>query len=45
MNLPPEILAFKLLRKANLTREEHSIILTGMNLKTGPHFMMMQRNQ
>ena len=33
MNLPPEISAFKLLRKANLTREEHSIILTGMNFE------------
>ena len=33
MNLPPEILAFKLLRKANLTREEYSIILTGMNFE------------
>ena len=33
MNLPPEILAFKLLRKANITTEEHLIILTGMNFE------------
>ena len=33
MNLPPEILAFKLLRKAKITREEHSISLTGMNFE------------
>ena len=33
MNLPPGILAFKLLRKAKITREEHSIILTEINFK------------
>ena len=33
MHLPPEILAFKLLRKAKITREKHSIILTGMNFE------------
>ena len=31
MVLPPEILAFKLLRKANITREEKLLVLTGMN--------------
>ena len=33
IKVPPEILAFKLLRKAKITREEHSIILTGMNFE------------
>ena len=33
MKLPPVILAFKLLRKAKITREDHSIILTGMNFE------------
>jgi hypothetical protein len=31
MVLPPEILAFKLLKKANLTREEKLLVLTGVN--------------
>ena len=31
MTLPPEILAFKLLRKANITKEEKLLVLTGMN--------------
>lgn len=31
MTLPPEILAFKLLRKANITKEEKMLVLTGMN--------------
>ena len=31
MTLPPEILAFKLLRKAKITREEKLLVLTGMN--------------
>ena len=31
MALPPEILAFKLLRKANITPEEKLLVLTGMN--------------
>jgi len=31
MVLPPEILAFKLLRKANITPEEKLLVLTGMN--------------
>ena len=31
MNLPPEILAFKLLRRAHITKEETMIVLTGMN--------------
>ena len=31
MKLPPEILAFKLLKRANLTSEEHLLVLTGMD--------------
>ena len=31
MTLPSEILAFKLLKKANITKEERLLILTGMN--------------
>ena len=31
MTLPSEILAFKLLRKANFTKEEKMLVLTGMN--------------
>jgi hypothetical protein len=31
MTPPPEILAFKLLRKANITKEEKHLALTGMN--------------
>jgi len=31
MILPSEILAFKLLRKANITKEEKMLVLTGMN--------------
>ena len=31
MTLPPEILAFKLLRKANITKEEKLLVLIGMN--------------
>lgn len=31
MTLPPEILAFKLLRKANISKEETMLVLTGMN--------------
>ena len=31
MTLPSEILAFKLLRKANITKEEKLLVLTGMN--------------
>ena len=31
MTLPPEILAFKLIRKANITKEEKLLVLTGMN--------------
>ena len=31
MTLPAEILAFKLLRKANITKEEKLFVLTGMN--------------
>ena len=31
MKLPTEILAFKLLRKANITKEEKMLVLTGMN--------------
>lgn len=31
MTLPPEILAFKLLRKANISNEETLLVLTGMN--------------
>lgn len=31
MILPPEILAFKLLRKARITKEEKMLVLTGMN--------------
>ena len=31
MSLPPEILAFKLLKKANISREEKLLVLTGMN--------------
>ena len=31
MKLPSEILAFKLLKKANITKEEKLLVLTGMN--------------
>ena len=31
MTLPSESLAFKLLRKANITKEEKLFVLTGMN--------------
>ena len=31
MTLPSEILAFKLLRKANISKEEIMLVLTGMN--------------
>jgi hypothetical protein len=31
MTLPPEILAFKLIRKANVTREEKLLVMTGMD--------------
>ena len=31
MTLPSEILAFKLLHKANITKEEKLLVLTGMN--------------
>lgn len=31
MTLPAEILAFKLLRKANITKDEKLLVLTGMN--------------
>ena len=31
MKIPSEILAFKLLKKANLTRQENLLILTGMS--------------
>ena len=31
MKLPMEILAFKLLRKANIGKEEKLLVLTGMN--------------
>ena len=31
MKLPPEILAFKLLRRANISKEEKMLVLTGMN--------------
>ena len=31
MSLPSEILAFKLLKKANITKEERLLVLTGMN--------------
>ena len=36
MILPPEILAFKLLRKANITKEEKQLVLTGMNNENRP---------
>lgn len=31
MSLPSEILAFKLLKKANITKEEKLLVLTGIN--------------
>lgn len=31
MTLPSEILAFKVLRKANITKEQKMLVLTGMN--------------
>ena len=31
MTLPSEILAFKLLKKANITKEERLLVLTGIN--------------
>ena len=33
MKLPPEILAFKLLKKANITKDEKLLVLTGMNFE------------
>ena len=36
MILPPEVLAFRLLKKANLTRAEKLLILTGMDFENKP---------
>lgn len=33
MKLPPEILAFKLLRRSQISKEERMIVLTGMNFE------------
>jgi hypothetical protein len=41
MTLPPEILAFKLLRKANITKEEKQLVLTGMNYENRPTLKMI----
>ena len=35
MTLPSETLAFKLLKHANLNKDEHMIVLTGMDSKKG----------
>ena len=40
MKLPSHILAFKLLRKANIGQEEKMFVLTGMNYANKKHFMM-----
>ena len=44
MTLPPEILAFKLLMKANITKEEKLLVLTGMDLQRKTHYMKRQRS-
>ncbi|CAC5412223.1 unnamed protein product [Mytilus coruscus] len=36
MKLPSEILAFKLLRRAKITKEEKMLVLTGMNYENKP---------
>ena len=41
MILPPEILAFKLLRKTNITKEEKQLVLTGMNYENRPTLKMI----
>ena len=35
MTLPSETLAFKLFKHANLNKDEHMIVLTGMDSKKG----------
>ena len=46
MKLPLEILAFKLLRMANISKEEKMLVLTGMNYKyIYPHFMKRKNNR
>ena len=35
MTLPSKTLAFKLLKHANLNKDEHMIVLTGMDSKKG----------
>ena len=37
-NLPPEVLAFKLLRKANIAKEQKMLVLTGMNYENWQTF-------
>ena len=39
MILPSEILAFMLIKRANITREETLLVLTGMIMKTKRHCM------
>ena len=44
MTLRTEILAFKLLRKANITKEEKLLVLTGMNYDNKETWKSLQRN-
>ena len=39
MKLPSEIVAFKLLRKANISKEENMFVLTGMKYKINLHII------
>ena len=39
MTLPSEILAFRLIKRANITREEKLLVLTGMNYDNRNHCM------
>ena len=43
MTLPSEILAFKLLKKANITKEERLLVLTGMNYEQKSHKKIQRR--
>ena len=44
MTLPAEVLAFKLLHNANITKEEKLLVLTGINYDNKKHCMKRLRN-
>ena len=43
MVLPSEILAFKLLKKANISKEEKMLVLTGMDYTNKNTYIRQQR--